>query len=141
MQKHVGNLLQHLLCMHLRVWILKSLPCKRNSNSYIEVLQMLCNDLDSFNDPYVVCCKLWNGLKPPGSSTGVWTACCFKWEISFVILMLQKCEKCLDSFYMMYWMCLDHRFEWNCSLFENSMVTCFEASFGTKERNKRKQVI
>ena len=27
------------------------------------------------------------------------------WIMSFVILVLQKCEKCLDSFYMMFVMC------------------------------------
>ena len=51
------------------------------------------------------------------------------WYMNFVILMLQKCEKCLDSFYMMYMMCLHHWFWLNPSLFQNSIVTCFLSKF------------
>ena len=69
------------------------------------MFQLCFDDLDSFNNPYGVCCKLWNELKWPGTPTGMPSANGFKWILSFVILGFQKCKKCLDSLYMMFVMC------------------------------------
>ena len=41
-----------------------------------------------------------------------------------MILMLQKVEECLDHFYMVYVMCLDHWFGLKCTLLQNSILTC-----------------
>ena len=109
--------------MHHRVWVWSCLPCKRNSNSYVEVLQRCFNDWNSFTWPYGVCWELWNELKWPETPSGVAAAYSFKWEFGFVIMMFQKYEKCLDSFYMLYWMCQQHWFGLECSQFENSMLT------------------
>ena len=101
----------------------------------LELLQMLFDNLDSFNGPYVRCWKACNELQPSGTPTGVTSANASKWILIFVILVLQKGEMCLNTFYMMFVMCWDQRFGLDPSLSQNSIVTCYWSKFWRFERD------
>src|SRR3954470_1927300 len=75
-------------------------------NFDLEVLQMLCNNLDSFNDDYGRCLDAWSELKTPGAVGGTRSAVKPKCKSSSMILMFQVDDECLDSSYVIYVRCL-----------------------------------
>ena len=135
MQKHNGNLKPHLWCMIHWVWILSCLPCKRDLNFDVEVLQVQDDDLDSSNEPQGVCCKLWNKLNPSGTPNPIPTAAGAKWELILMKLVLQKWLDDLDHFYNGYRMCLDHWFGLKWLGTRNWIFTPW--NFGTLEKREK----
>ena len=141
MQKHNGNLKYQKWCMIQWVWLLRYLPCKRESNSQLECLQMLFEDLDSFPSPQGVCCNSWNDLNPPRTSCSIptadgpseicrWWIWCSSWCLSVWIIHMW-CIECV----------------WIIGLVWNGLKLEIEFShfelleFWVKERIMRKQVL
>ena len=135
--EHVCNFRPKKLCMNYRVWVSSGLPWKRKLNSYVEVLQIWCNDWNNFTWPYGVCWDAWNDLKCSWTPSGLAAAYGSKWEMKLMILRLQIVCKGLDSSNMLFMMCLQHWFELKWPLFENSMLTCF----GSKNLEKREESV
>ena len=130
--EHLANKKIENARVNYEVHSFKHVPFGWRLNFVLEVLQMNCDDLDSFPTPYGVCMNTWSGLIMAGSPwrptaaelnfvLEVWGLRC-----DFVILVLQIMCECLDNLHMIYVRCLHQNFDWFHFPTQNSIATCLK---------------
>ena len=91
---------------------------------------MLFLDLDSFNDDYRRCLDAWNGLKAPGTWSGMAAVASLEWDLILMILLLQVVYEYWDSSHMIFGWCLKWKIGKCTSKLEDSLLRLKICTYG-----------